>query len=238
MNFRSFTNWKIGDFILQLLVVILGIVVTFAASNAFNERAKAKEVAKAMEIVKNELEGNLENFDQITERLRLEQRVCRYLRSYGKHIEDASADTLRKYISLPFQVFNFIPASDAIEMLKASSLIPHVQDKELVLDVMKAYNSLQKVRETVEWYYNTKQEHCKPLNAHEKFNREYEELLRKEFDRDIHKVVKYQLASIHIYNIVILGAVGIEFEDSFLDVHDMLTQTIEKIDREYGGVKK
>lgn len=150
MNFRSFTTWKIGDFILQLLVVILGIVVTFAAGNAVSERTKAKEVAKAMEIVKNELERNLEDFDQITERLRLEQRICRYIRSYEKHIEEASADTLRKYLSMPFQVSSFIPASDAMEMLRASSLLPNVENKELVLDILKAYNGLQEVKETVD----------------------------------------------------------------------------------------
>lgn len=234
MNFRSFTTWKIGDFILQLLVVILGIVVTFAASNAVSERTKAKEVAKAMEIVRNELERNLKDFDQITERLRLEQRICRYIRSYEKHIEDASADTLRKYLSMPFQVSSFIPASDAMEMLRASSLLPNVENKELVLDILKAYNGLQEVKETVDWYYTTKQDRGTPLSLHENFNREYEEILNKERERDIYKVIKYQLSSIHIHNILVLGAVGIEFEERFRDIRQILTQAIEKIDREYG----
>lgn len=238
MNFKSFTNWKIGDFILQLLVVILGIVVTFAASNAVSERAKAKEVAKAMEIVKTELEENRENLEQITKRLRLEQQISTYILDHKEQPEKASADTLRRYISMPFQIWNFIYGTDAMEMLKTSSLIPNIRDKELVLKIMKAYNGLKEAKEVVTWYYDLKQKHCAPLNEDEKYSREYEEIFYREYERDAWKIIRYQLSDIHVYNIYVLAAKGVDFENTFQETHNILSEAIEMIDREYSPVLK
>lgn len=233
MNFSSFTSWKIGDFILQLLVVILGIVITFAASNAVNKHAKAKETAKAMEIVKDELKQNLEDFDHIAERLKLEQRICQYIRHYENHLEDASPDTLQKYVSMPFQSFNFTYSVNAMEMLKASSLIPNVRNKELILSVMKAYDSLKSISEHIKWYYNTKEEHGKPLNSDDKFTREYEVLFSKEFSKNIHKVIAYQLSSLPVHNIIVFGATGVNFEKVLQNTRNNITQAIEMIQQEY-----
>lgn len=233
MNFQSFTNWKIGDFILQLLVVILGIVITFAASNAVSKHAKAKEVAKAMEIVRDELKQNLEVLDEIREQLRTEQRICGYILRHKDQLKDVSADTLRKYISLPFQAFNFIYGTDAMEMLKASSLIPNVRNKKMMLEIMKAYNGLKEAKETVTWYYELKGKHCDQINKGKKFIRPYEELIHREYNRDVYKIFLYQISDINIYNIYILAAKGIAFEDSFQNIRNHLILAIKMIDREY-----
>lgn len=228
---NKFTSWKIGDYVLQLSVVILGIIVTFAASDAVSKYAKRKEVTKAMQIVKSELEENEQKVEEITERLRFEQKACRYFLRFEKNLEQADKDSLWMYSNTLFQIHTFMYMSDAVEMFKASSLVPHVRDKDLVVQLLKSYNHLRAVEETVKWFYDTKGEYTRKTADDENHIRREEEFA---IDKDIRKICKYRLSNFQIHNLISFAAFGVAFETRCQDALDALNRTIEIIDKEYG----
>ena len=57
---------------------------------------------------------------------------------YKGRIQEADPDSLQKYDRLPFQSISFNAMYDALEMLKASGLIPKIKNKELTVQILTA----------------------------------------------------------------------------------------------------
>lgn len=228
---KKLTTWRVGDYVLQLSVVIVGVLVTFIVSDAVSERAKAKEVAKAMEIVKSELEQNNKNLIDITERISFEQNAGRYVLRYEKQLGNAAVDSLQLYLKVPFHIRSLEFTNDALEMLKASSLIQQVRDKELILQIMRAYNRLKEAKETVAWYYNMKESYWTKLSDDSFYIRQDEKLKQ---ENDVYKIWEHRLGNIHVHNILHFVVTGLpDFEAALKDTQHILNRTIERIGQEY-----
>lgn len=160
---KAFRGWKVGDYFRQLSVVILGIIVTFMASDIVTGYAEKREITNALQLVKEELELNKQEMQRILERIRLEQEACEYVLKYRNCLEKASEDTLKMYRNIPFQVRSFIYTKDAIELLKTSSLFQKVQPKALTLQIIKAYNDLEITALLVKSFYDTKSSYTEHL---------------------------------------------------------------------------
>lgn len=115
---KLITSWKIGDYIRQLSIVMVGIIVTFAGSNMITDYSQSKEIVNALQLVKNELELNKKEVRRITERIQLERKACSYVLKYRDCIEKASEDTLRMYSNIPFQSRSFVYTKDAYGITK------------------------------------------------------------------------------------------------------------------------
>lgn len=81
-KWRKFTSWRIGDYVLQLSVVVLGIIVTFAGSSAISRYSESKQVANTMQLIKSELKLNRERVEDIHKHLNFERRACNYILQY------------------------------------------------------------------------------------------------------------------------------------------------------------
>lgn len=232
-NIRNLTTWKLGDYILQLSVVILGIVITFAVSNAVSAHAKAKEVAQAMQIIKNELELNKKTLQKISHTLAYEREASRYILRFEGQIEKADRDSLQMYLNAPYTSSRFIYSGNALEMLKSSALIPHVQKKGVILQILDAYNQLENANVTVSWYYTIKEKNGEHLNE-----KEYAEFGKRERDlcrnlkENIYKIWKHRIEDNYIRNILNLAAFGVNF-NPIHTADTTLSQTIELLSKEY-----
>ena len=129
------TEYKFGDFFRNFLAVILGIIITFAGSDWITEHNAQKEVKESILLVKSELQTNREDIAYIKELVELEQKGALYLLEYKGRIQEADPDSLQKYDRLPFQSISFNAMYDALEMLKASGLIPKIKNKELTVQI-------------------------------------------------------------------------------------------------------
>lgn len=49
---KLITSWKVGDYIRQLSIVIVGIIVTFAGSNMITDYSQSKEIVNAYNLSK------------------------------------------------------------------------------------------------------------------------------------------------------------------------------------------
>lgn len=154
---NAFTEYKLGDFFRNLVAVVLGIVITFVGSDIITERNTQKEVKKALQLVKSELLLNKEQVREMSEQVNLEQRAARYLLKYKGKMNEASKDSLNRYAHLPFQSYSFNIVNDAMEMLKSSSLIQKIDDKELAMQIIKTYGSIKSAQEHF-LFFNTVKE--------------------------------------------------------------------------------
>ena len=148
---------RLGDFICNFTAVVLGILLTFAGSNLIEEHKKQKELKDALLLVKNEMLLNRGYMTQMMEREEFEKQGASYLLQPKENIAKAAPDSLEKYGNLPFQTQTFIYINDAMEMLKTSSLMSAIRDKELATQIIKTYNAIKGSYETFNSFMEIKQ---------------------------------------------------------------------------------
>lgn len=149
-------KWRIGDYLRQFSIVVAGIVVTFCGSDLITRHTKQQEVAAVMQFVKAELEHNRKELQQIHNKISGEQLISSYLIECDFDTRKIPADTLQKYRRFISSSSSFEYTSDALEVLKNSSLMQQVQDKKLLLDLVKTYDALLHIQKGVSEFYQIK----------------------------------------------------------------------------------
>lgn len=161
-------EYKFGDFFRNFIAVVLGIVLTFAGSDWITERNTQKEVEKSLLLVKSELLLNREEMQAMAMRVSLEQKAASYLFEYKNKKSEISQDSVKRYLPLIFQWSKFTFTNDAMEMLKSSSLIHKIKNKELALQIIKAYGTIKAVQSAFNVYMDYKSQGQDEFNANPK----------------------------------------------------------------------
>lgn len=149
-------SWQVGDYIRQLSIVVAGIIVTFWGSDLISENARQKEVRSTMQLVAEELEHNKQELHRTKHLLDIDRHMSQLLNDYNMNISQIHEDTLLKYDKLFNQMDEFSYRTDALDVLKGSSLMQYIPDKRMLQDVLKVYFELEKTKKNVSDYYATK----------------------------------------------------------------------------------
>ena len=136
---RSAIKGRLGDFICNFIAVVLGIAITFVGSDMIQEHNKKKEVTQALQLVKSELLINRETIEEMMKIEIFNKEGACYLLQYKDKMNEASSDSLNYYGYFPFQSQDFLPVTDAMEMLRASSVMQNIKNKELAVEIIQAY---------------------------------------------------------------------------------------------------
>lgn len=131
-------EYKLGDFFRNFIAVILGIIITFIGNDLIQDYNKKREVTQALQLVKSELLFNKEIVEEMRETEILNKKGALYLLQFYEKMDEAHRDSLEYYGRLPFQSRDFLPVTNALEMLKAS-LMQNIKSKELVVQIIQAY---------------------------------------------------------------------------------------------------
>ena len=225
---KLITSWKIGDYIRQLSIVMVGIIVTFAGSNMITDYSQSKEIVNVLQLVKNELELNKKEVRRITERIQLERKACSYVLKYRDCIEKASEDTLRMYSNIPFQSRSFVYTKDAMELLKISSLFQKIQPRILVLQIIKSYSDLEITRMLVKDFYDIKVGYTNNLINSENFDF-YDKKLYQ-FIRDFWRNFLFSKEGWNVCNFVVNN---FSSEEPFQEIEMSLEKTIKMLEEIY-----
>ncbi len=231
---NDLVTWKIGDYALQLSVVILGVLITFGGGNMLNKRAKAKEITNAMELIKIELETNRKSIQEIGKTLAIEQKASRYALRFENNLSKASNDSLEIYLSYPFLINNFRAKTDALEMFKMSSLAPQVHDKKLILQIIKTYNEIIIVEDIVKWYYDLKTQYMNDMKTERDFLYKEDKLLREGIKKNIQQIWQFRLTSFPVHNVLTFISGARDFKKGFPEVETLLNETIQMIEERQG----
>ncbi len=220
---EKISRWKVGDYIRQLSIVVLGIVITFLGSDIISNYGKQKEIRSAMQLVKAELEENRKSVEL----------------AWACYAEDCtSANLIEKYHfsvdalpedSLCFGLFNrfnaFTPIADAIGVLKSSGLMQHMSDKQLSLLISRTYDQMNTIGSGLDSYYTLKDKVIGPIGL--AMSDQERELMGGNSPGELYRVyVKYQ----EIRNFVgtVSGYLPVENYTRTLDLLDKAIQAIEE----------
>lgn len=149
-------RWTWRDYALQLSVVVIGIVVTFAGSGLIERWRMAREVRATMLLVHAELESNRADFKEVWDYMQWETRACRILTENRSDLKRIPADSLASFSPIYGRIHFFRPRKDAFEVLKNSGLMSSVSDKDFLLTVTQGYAVLADLEENVSMYYKLK----------------------------------------------------------------------------------
>ncbi len=148
-------NWE--NFIMEFLSVFLGIVITFAGTDWIEERNEQKNVHEALMLVSAELKDNVEIMREVQEHIDVESRAAKYLMQYYGNFEACERDSMRVYCNVPLELSPARVSDEALELLKNSALFQKIKDKDLALNIVRAYRSLSALCENYQYYNDKKQ---------------------------------------------------------------------------------
>ena len=140
-------GWRLGDYFRQFSIVAAGIIVTFWGSDRITEYSRQKEVRAAMQLVAEELEYNRKELRNIKHLLDIDRNMSSLLIKHKMDISGIPRDTLTKYDKLFNNMNELSYRTDALDVLKGSSLMQ---------DVLQIYFELGKRKKDIGDYYAAK----------------------------------------------------------------------------------
>lgn len=149
-------GWKLGDYFRQFSIVAAGIIVTFWGSDKITEHSRQKEVRATMQLVAEELEYNKEELLKIKRLLDIDVHMSTMLKNHDMDVSKVPGDTLWKYGKLFNNFDEYSYRTDALDVLKGSSLMQYIPEKRMLQDVMQVYFELGRKKKDVGDYYRVK----------------------------------------------------------------------------------
>ena len=144
MNQQKKSTKKIGKYLREISVVVIGVAITLFVSYWISNNRERKDMSLYLEAIRLELEENVKAIDQYVESLQGSVKYADYLQSHNK--KSLNADTIEKYAydygSVP--VFKF--KINAFEMFKNSGFMRLMEDRGLLLTVWNVYAELDELR--------------------------------------------------------------------------------------------
>lgn len=146
-------DWS--SFFPNILSVVLGIFITFGIQGMIDRRHEKKEVSSALELVLEELNSNKNDLQEVIGLVGMELDAANFMLDNAGGFDSCAADSLSYWNSVLGTGYFFTVTDDALELLKSSSLFQKINDKNLALSIIKAYdyfNADSKAFDTHEQY--------------------------------------------------------------------------------------
>lgn len=159
-------RWTWREYVLQLSVVIIGIVVTFAGSDLIARRSRQRQVQRVMQLLVAELNTNRRHLDHCCGQLIFDRQGMQMFGRYGNEVDPIPVDSLEHYMPLLGSTQEFFPQSDALEYFKISGTIQSVNDDGLLMQILGCYRALEEFGRDVCTYNRRKQAAMDHFLAH------------------------------------------------------------------------
>ena len=153
---RKTKEARIGAYIRELSVVIIGVAVTFLISDTVSTAKEKKDLNQQLNAIYIELELNLEKVNQLVQLYDSHIQLGRLLRQTITEPEQVSEDSLRKYIASADHMDLFIYNKSAFEMFVINGGMKLISDRRLLLDISESYAMLEAASRESELYNSLK----------------------------------------------------------------------------------
>jgi len=147
------------SFTTNFVAVCLGIIITFAGEGYISSKNEEKEVKKSLELIKSELEQNLEEMQMGDDFMELSAGASRFLVEYEGRYEEAPKDSMVKYANVPFCKLQLTVSHNALELMKNTGNFAKMKDLELALGIIGAYRIADGNIEMFDEYCRNKDEY-------------------------------------------------------------------------------
>lgn len=219
-------GWRLGDYFRQFSIVAAGIIVTFWGSDKITEHSRQKEVRAAMQLITEELEYNRKELCYIKHLLDIDRHMSSLLIKHKMDVSGIPTDTLSKYDKLFNNMNELSYKTDALDVLKGSSLMQYISDKRLLQDILQTYFELGRRKKDVGDYYAAKTDVLMGLvmSRNVKF--------ALETDNDLLDQVSFLISNDEFVNFVIMVP-GFLYWDEFDKLDEMLDKQIQTLKTKY-----
>ena len=136
---------RIITFFSDLLSVILGIVITFTIQGKIDRAAGKKDVRAALELVRTELQANMDDIGLLTDYLKQEGESAKYFLDHRKDIDKCPQDSLDYHSGVIFANVSITTCQDALELLKMPSLFQKIENNTLSMKIIRAYDACESI---------------------------------------------------------------------------------------------
>jgi len=152
---------KIGKFLREIAVIVIGVAITLSASYWITNKNSEKDVALYLNAIKLELEENIRVLEDANNgMIQTSINYSNYLRSHEK--KTLNIDSLSFYRNMA--AFNNSPVmvkTNAFDMFKTSGNMRLVKDKELLLSLWESYTKLAELKQGFEGLQQLKMDEMK-----------------------------------------------------------------------------
>ena len=144
-------------FLMNLLGIILGILLTFGVNALYQKREENKRIKEMLVLIRNELMTNKEYFKN-------QERIMRKdSYAYGKILEAKNdwkavpEDTLKEYLNRTMYLEFGQLTSSAWQIFQNSEIIQKLEDKELIIRLTDCYFWIETIQDNIKAeYWNEK----------------------------------------------------------------------------------
>lgn len=151
-------NYRLGNYLREFSIVTGGVLVTFLGSAWISENARQKEVSETMLLIAKELRDNQKSLQSIKRLTDDEVHISSLLAENKMEITAIPKDTLFRYDHFFSNLAVFRYRKDALEVLKNSSLMQYIPDKQMLQEILQTYYQLEEARDDVNAYYSIKKD--------------------------------------------------------------------------------
>ena len=157
MNKTKVSMNKIGKYLRELSIVVLGVAITLSVTIWINKGDEKRDMTLYLNAIKIEMEENITIVDNAREYLQYEAKYEEYLSSHDN--QSLNDDTLGYYVVYCcYQLQKVDLSTNAFEMLKSSGVM-RLMDKDLLLLIWKSYQKFITLNDFFYSYYERKFEH-------------------------------------------------------------------------------
>ncbi len=149
----TFKNW-FKEFLNKLLPVVTGIAITFTLQGIVNRSHERKSVRSAMELVRTELQTNLEDINHLNDFLKQEVISAQYLSDHQNDLAACPAEIVKYHKGQVNAYVSLALSQNALELLKMSSLFPKVGDNDLSMEIIRAYDTCELLQTDINRHYS------------------------------------------------------------------------------------
>ena len=128
---------------LKCLVKFLAVVISFLIHGMANNAADRQDIRYALEMVRTELASNAEDVRQIHDHLVQERKSAEYLLEHRTGLDKCPADSVTFHSNMIHSDVPVMLTNNASDLLKASSVSQLIGDDELMMRIIRAYDSCE-----------------------------------------------------------------------------------------------
>ena len=150
---QKFSISKIGKYLREVSVVVIGVAITLSASYWINIKSEKRDIALYLNAIKLELEENIKTLERAIEDLKPSVRYSDYLRSLD--VKSLNSDSISSYGDA-FSVNMYSFQTNAFEMFKNSGVMRLINDKEFLQSLWDMYEGIIGIRTISDWYFQEK----------------------------------------------------------------------------------
>ena len=150
---QKFTLNKIGKYLREISVVVIGVAITLSASYWISNKSEKRDMTLYLKAIRLELEENIETLERAIEDLKPSIKYSNYLQSLDK--KSLNSDSINNYKdAFAANMYSF--QTNAFEMFKNSGIMRFIDDKEFLQSLWNMNEEIIGIRTISDWYFQEK----------------------------------------------------------------------------------